>query len=180
MLSHRNPLGYRTLRTWQQANELFELTEEFICTLPSRHPKTGQPLSDIKDHMNRSARSLVRNIEEGYARVSTKEYISFLGFSAGSLEELIGDYKYCQRGNMAKLRLSRNFPTENIGDRDLCAKGIQMGVGEAKMLDAQIKSLEAKCYREKTVSSNDMARRAINDQREKNKKFDEWLKQFIK
>jgi len=166
MLSHRNPLGYRTLRTWQQANELFELTEEFICTLPSRHPKTSQFLSDIKDHMNRSVRSVVRNIEEGYARVSTKEYISFLGFSAGSLEELIGDYKYCQRGN--------------IGDDKMVAKGIQMGVGEAKMLDAQIKSLEAKCYREKTVSSNDMARRAINDQREKNKKFDEWLEQYIK
>lgn len=165
MLSHRNPLGYRTLRTWQQANEIFELTEKFIITLPLRHPETKQYLTDIKDHMTRSARSVVRNIEEGYARTSTKEYISFLGFSAGSLEELIGDYKYCQKGN--------------IGDSKGRSKGIGLSVGEAKMLDAQIKSLEEKCYKEKTVSQNDLARKTIKENKEKNEKFDKWLEQYL-
>lgn len=154
MLSHRNPLGYRSLRTWQQANEIFELTEKFIKTFKSH--------SDIKDHMWRSARSLVRNIEEGYSRTSTKEYISFLGFSAGSLEELIGDYKYCQR--------------RDIGDSKGRSKGIGLCVGEAKMLDAQIKSLEAKCYREKTAPLNDLVRKAIQDNRTKEENFDKWLK----
>ena len=44
MLSHRNPLGYRTLLTWRQANEILELTEKFIATLPAEY-------NDIKDHM---------------------------------------------------------------------------------------------------------------------------------
>lgn len=155
MLSHSNPLGYRNLLTWKQANDLFLLTEEFVKSLPYSE-------RDPADHMIRSARSVVRNIEEGYARTTTKEYISFLGFSAGSLEELIADYKHCQKGNK--------------GDPIRVAKGIQMGVGEAKMLDKQIKSLEEKGYREKTVSANDMARRELKRQADKNKEFDEYLK----
>lgn len=166
MLSRRNPLGYRALRTWQQANEILELTEKFIVTLPPRHPKTGQLLKDIKDHMSRSARSLVRNIEEGYSRTSTKEYISFLGFSLGSLEELIGDLKYCQ--NL------------NIGDVEIRSKLIGLCVGEAKMLDHQIKSLEEKTFREKTASSNDLARRSIDQAKKREKEFDSWLQGFMK
>lgn len=166
MLSHRNPLGYRTLRTWQQANELFELTEKFVATLPLRHPKTDQYLTDLKDQMVRSARSVVRNIEEGYVRTSTKEYISFLGFSAGSLEELIGDLKYCQRGH--------------IGDDKWVSKGIQMGVGEAKMLDAQIKSLEEKTFIEKTASQGDMIRRSMSEEKKNNEEFDAWLAEIRK
>jgi len=162
MLSHQNPLGYRYLRTWKQSCEIFELTEKFTASFPLKNPKTGQYLTDLKDQMIRSARSVVRNIEEGYSRTSTKEYISFLGFSLGSLEELIGDYKYCQKGN--------------IGDDKWVAKGIQMGVGEAKMLNSQIKSLEAKMYREKTTSINDMARKALNEHRNKEKDFDDWLR----
>jgi four helix bundle protein len=165
MLSHRNPLGYRSLRTWQQANELFKLTEKFVVTFPLRHPATGQYLTDLKDQMIRSARSVVRNIEEGYSRTSTKEYISFLGFSIGSLEELIGDYKYCQKGN--------------IGDSEACSKGIGMGVGEAKMLDRQVKGLEEKTFQEKTVSQNDLARRSIDEAKEREDKFDKYLKDIL-
>ncbi|AKM82219.1 TPA: four helix bundle protein [Candidatus Berkelbacteria bacterium] len=165
MLSHSNPLGYRNLLTWQQANDIFELTEKFVVSFPSKHPKTGQYLTDLKDQMIRSARSVVRNIEEGYLRTSTKEYISFLGFSAGSLEELIGDFKYCQKGE--------------IGDPKGCAKGIQMGVGEAKMLQKQIKSLEEKGYREKTVSGNDMARKELKNRAKIEKDFDEYLKDIL-
>lgn len=91
-LPYRNPLGYKNLRTWQQANEILELTEEFVATLPKHHPKTGQKMSDVSDHMLRSARSVIRNIEEGFKRITTKEYVSFLGFSSGSLEELLGDF----------------------------------------------------------------------------------------
>jgi len=166
MLSHRNPLGYRSLRTWQQANELFKLTEKFVATLPLRHPETNQYLTDLKDQMVRSARSVVRNIEEGYNRTSTREYISFLGFSAGSLEELIADFKYCQRGH--------------LGDDKWASKGIQMGVGEAKMLDAQIKSLEEKTFLEKTVSQNDMIRRSMSEQKKKEEGFDAYLVEFLK
>jgi len=159
MLSHWNLLGYRTLLTWKQANDLFLLTEEFVKTLPPFE-------ADPADHMVRSARSVVRNIEEGYARTSTKEYISFLGFSAGSLEELIADYRHCQKGNK--------------GDSKRAAKGIQMGVGEAKMLDRQIKSLEVKAYLEKSVSQNDLIKREMNNRARNEKEFDEYLKQIMK
>jgi len=166
MLSHRNPLGYRTLRTWTQANELFELTEKFVTTFPQRHPITGQYLTDLKDQMIRSARSVVRNIEEGYLRTSTKEYISFLGFSLGSLEELIGDLKYCQKGG--------------IGDGRWASEGIAKGVGEAKMLNSQIKSLEEKTFREKTASQNDMARKSIDESKRREETFDKYLKDILK
>ena len=162
MLSRRNPLGYRTLRTWQQANEIFELTEKYAATLPLKHPLTGQYLTDLKDQIIRSARSVVRNIEEGYSRTSTKEYISFLGFSLGSLEELIGDLKYCQKAA--------------IGEDKLISKGIQMGVGEAKMLESQIKSLEQKMMDEKTMPANDRIRMAMKQSSDREKEFDAWLK----
>jgi len=165
MLSHQNHLGYRHLLTWRQANEIFELTEEFMASLPRHHPITNQYLTDLKDQMIRSARSVVRNIEEGYTRTSTKEYIAFLGFSAGSLEELIGDFKYCQKGN--------------IGDTEACAKGIGLGVGEAKMLDRQIKSLEEKIYREKAVGPDHLIKREFKKRSDQGKEFDEYLKKFL-
>lgn len=166
MLSRRNPLGYRNLLTWCQANEIFDLTEKICTSLPLRHPVTNQYLTDLKDQMIRSARSVVRNIEEGYSRTSTKEYISFLGFSLGSLEELIGDLKYCQKGN--------------LGEDKWVAKGIQMGVGEAKMLEKQIKSLEEKTFQEKSVSQNDMIRRSVSNGRKKEQEFDQYLEDFLK
>lgn len=166
MLSHQNPLGYRNLLTWRQANDIFELTEKFVTTLPLRHPLTKQYLTDLKDQMIRSARSVVRNIEEGYTRTSTKEYISFLGFSAGSLEELLGDFKYCQKGN--------------IGDSEGCSKGVGLCVGEAKMMDRQIKSLEDKMYKEKAIGADNLIKREFKNRSNKEKEFDEYLKGYLK
>jgi four helix bundle protein len=103
-------MGYKFLRTWQQAQEIFELTEDFVQTLPKFHPQTGQKMADVADHMLRSGRSQVRNIEEGYARTTTQEYVSFLGFTAGSLEELLRDYQYCVDGN--------------LGDQETVNKGV--------------------------------------------------------
>lgn len=161
MLTPRNPLGYKYLRTWQQANELFELTEKFVATLPKKHPQTGQYLTDLKDQMIRSARSVVRNIEEGYARMTTKEYIQFLGYSLGSLEELIGDFKYCQKGD--------------IGDAEGAAKGIRFGVGESKMLQSQIKKLDEKTLNEKSLSQNEMIAKSMAENAKREKEFDRWL-----
>lgn len=166
MLSRRNLLGYRTLRTWQQANEIFELTEKYAATLPVKHPMTGQYLTDLKDQIIRSGRSGVRNIEEGYVRTSTKEYISFLGFSLGAIEELLNDFKYCQKAK--------------LGDLELCSKLIGLCVGEAKMLDSQIKSLERKMTLEKTTSPNDRAQMILNENTKKEKEFDEYLKDVLR
>lgn len=163
VLPYRNPLGYKNLRTWSQANEILALVEEFVPTLPKFHPKTNQKMSDVADHMLRSARSVVRNIEEGFKRTTTKEYISFLGFSAGSLEELLGDFGHCVKGD--------------LGDKSKGNKGVWLCRGEAKMLHNQIKSLEKKMGDEKTLSGNEMARLAMKEAKEREDKFDRWLKE---
>lgn len=44
------------------------------------------------------------------------------------------------------------------------------------MLHNQIKSLEKKMFDEKTMSANDMARLAMQEEKEREDKFDNWLK----
>lgn len=45
--------------------------------------------------MRDAARSVKQNIQEGYKRASTKEYIQALSISQGSLGELVGDIQDC-------------------------------------------------------------------------------------
>ncbi|MCX6812458.1 MAG: four helix bundle protein [Candidatus Berkelbacteria bacterium] len=138
--------------TWKQANEIFELTEKFVKTLPKYHPETGQKMMDTADHMLRSARSGVRNIEEGFSRASTKEYIEFLGFSKGSLEELLGDFEYCRRNN--------------LGDVSIADRAIFLLKGEGKMLHNQMEALEQKRVGSGNISSNEkIVRRQQNEER---------------
>ncbi len=158
----KNPLGFKNLRTWQQANEILELTDLLAASFPVKNPATGQYLTDLKDQMIRSARSVVRNIEEGFARNTTAEYIQFLGYSYGSLQELIGDYEYCLKGN--------------LGDKERAERGYYLCKGVAKMLTAQIKALEAKTVNEKTLSQSDHYRRILEKQDQEKKRQDAWLK----
>jgi len=46
-----------------------------------------------KAQLDDAARSVVRNIEEGYKRATTSEYSDFIGYSQGSLEEVKGDIR---------------------------------------------------------------------------------------
>lgn len=165
MFVDRNPLGYKNLLTWKQANEIFELTEKFVATLPKKHPKTGQDLASVADHMLRSGRSGIRNIEEGFSRTSTKEYISFLGFSKGSLEELLGDFLYCQKAG--------------IGDQKICERAIYLLKGEGKMLHNQIESLKKKMAEEGGVSVNERFWKERNTRRKIEAEFDAELQKII-
>jgi len=157
MLPYKNPLAYKQLRTWTQAKEILELTEEFVKTLPQKEPARG--------HMDRSARSTVRNIEEGFRRTTTQEYVNFLGFSAGSNEELLGDYGNCLKGNK--------------GDKGMALKGEYLCKGEGKMLHNQIVALQGKMYKEKTLGPKDQYKMAMTRQKEKNGKFDQWLQNQV-
>ena len=134
-----------------------ELLEKFVPTLPARNPVTSHPLTDLKDHMQRSMRSVIRNIEEGYARTSTHEYISFLGFSLGSLEELIGDLEFCRE--------------KRIGDQEILAKLIRLCHGEAMMLNNQIKALEKKRLENGNISEREHAKLIVD--RQKKDEFDQ-------
>lgn len=157
-IPYKNPQGYRQLRTWQQANEILELTEEFIKTLLTKAPEKG--------HMDRSARSTIRNIEEGFRRTTTQEYVNFLGFSAGSNEELMADFEHCLKGKK--------------GDSKRAEKGYWLCKGEGSMLHSQIKSLEEKMYKEKTLTNKEHFRVIANRQQKRDNEFNKILEQYHK
>ena len=120
----RNPLGYKNLLTWSQADRIYIRTIELTKTL---HPIKD---SRLIDQMVSSARSGKRNIEEGFKRATTAEYIKFLGFAIASLAELRGDYEECER--------LRQFPPTD------CTELLTLLRGEDVMLGRQIMSLERK------------------------------------
>jgi four helix bundle protein len=99
----RNPLGYKVLRTYTQGEEIYESVKIF----------TAIYLHLIQDsrligHMNDSARSVPRNIAEGYGRNNTKQYYEFMGFSFGSLLELLEDSLELEKDIKGGLRKTKD------------------------------------------------------------------------
>jgi len=82
----KNPEGYRYLVQWSNTVLLRHFVREFTSALPKSEYRRKVQIDD-------AARSVVRNIEEGYKRATTKEYLDFLGYSQGSLEEVKGDIR---------------------------------------------------------------------------------------
>lgn len=80
----KDPEGYKYLVPWSNAVLLRFLIRKLTDSLPKREYRRKAQLDD-------AGRSTVRNIEEGYKRSTTSEYIQFLGYSQGSLEEVKGD-----------------------------------------------------------------------------------------
>jgi len=80
----KDPEGYRDLLPWSNAVLLRHLVRVTTSSLPPKEFRRKTQLDD-------AARSMVRNIEEGFKRPTTKEYLDFLGFSQASLEEVKGD-----------------------------------------------------------------------------------------
>lgn len=80
----KDPEGYRDLLPWSNAVLLRHLVRVLTSSLPAKEFRRKTQLDD-------AARSMVRNIEEGFKRPTTKEYLDYLGFSQASLEEVKGD-----------------------------------------------------------------------------------------
>lgn len=78
-----HPEGYKFLAPWTNAALLRFLIRKFTEELPRSEYRSKTQLDD-------AGRSVVSNIEEGYKRPTTKEYLDFLGFSQASLEEVKG------------------------------------------------------------------------------------------
>lgn len=76
--------GYIFLVAWSNASLLRILVRTFTDTLPRSEHRLKAQLDD-------AARSTVANIEEGYSRPTTSQYLDFLGFSYASLIEVKGD-----------------------------------------------------------------------------------------
>jgi len=73
--------GFKRLRVWNDAIELFSLGIKLLNTLPYVLNKSQSNTID-------ASHSIQRNISEGYCRRSPKEYLNFLNIALGSCGEL--------------------------------------------------------------------------------------------
>ncbi len=91
----REPVGFKQLFAWQKgddlAAEVFAITEE----LDSRHRWLGLQL--IK-----AATSVTANIAEGYGRSNLADYLRFLEFSGGSLNEVENFLHFAERNKIVR------------------------------------------------------------------------------
>lgn len=113
-----DPKGYQYLGVWQNAALLRTLIRKFTLTLPFSE-------SRLKAQMDDAARSVKRNIEEGWKRSTTSEYLQFLSYSQGSLEELQGDIRDCKADGFLK-----PVPHSTLSDKGInlrVTKGPQKG-----------------------------------------------------
>lgn len=76
--------GFKQLRVWNDAIDLYLLTCSVISAFPFELKKTAANCID-------SSHSISRNIAEGYSRRSIKEYLNFLNIALGSS----GEYHSC-------------------------------------------------------------------------------------
>lgn len=176
----RNPLGYKVLRTYQQGEEIYELTKKF--TAFHLHPIAD---SRLVGHMNDSGRSVPRNIAEGYGRNNTKQYYEFLGFSFGSLLELLEDCLELEKdikGGQRKIPLRPGFAgqaKDNDGAlRDL-SQLIKLCMGEKTMLRNQMERIETMAGEQGLMSQNQRIGKLMEEARRKEKAFDQWLKEQV-
>jgi len=82
----QDPEGYRYLFPWSNSVLLRFFVRKFTDSLPKSEYRR-------KSQMDDASRSVVRNIEEGFMRAITKEYLSFLSYSQASLGEVNGDVR---------------------------------------------------------------------------------------
>lgn len=82
----KDPEGYRYLFPWSNLVLLRFIIRLFTSDLPKSEYRR-------KAQMDDAGRSAVRNIEEGFKRSTTREYLEFVDFSQGSLEEVKGDVR---------------------------------------------------------------------------------------
>jgi four helix bundle protein len=156
----KHPEGYKYLAVWKNSVKLREMVRKFAETLPFSERRR-------KEHLNDAARSVQRNIEEGYKRPTTKEYLDFLGFSQGSLEEVRGDIRDCLRDNLITKELYDKF-IEVINKTDYLFRRL-------------VESLEKKMNKKPPFSAyQQWLKKRMEEEREDNRKFDEELKKLYK
>lgn len=164
-------MGYKVLRTYQQGEEIYELVKKFTATY--LHPIQD---SRLIGHMNDSARSVPRNISEGYGRNNTKQYVEFLGFSFGSLLELLEDSLELEKDIKGGQRKTK----DNEGATKELSKIIKLCMGEKTMLKNQAEKMESMMGSQGLLTRNQLAARALENNRKRQEEFDRWLKESMK
>jgi four helix bundle protein len=76
--------GFKKLRVWNDAVELYILACRILSSFPFELKKVASNAID-------SCHSINRNIAEGYCRRSIKEYLNYLNFALGSC----GEFRSC-------------------------------------------------------------------------------------
>ena len=166
----RNPLGYKVLRTYQQGEEIYSLVKDFTSSY--LHPITDRRLIG---HMDDSGRSVPRNIAEGYGRNNTKQYYEFLGFSFGSLLELLEDSLELERD----IKEGRRKTKDNAKAlRDL-SRIIKLLFGEKTMLRNQMDRIEKMVWEQGLMPQNQRIAKIMEENKRKNEEFDKWLKSIM-
>src|SRR5437667_5619343 len=77
--------GYQQLRVWEDAIQYYVLTCRAFRGWPFE-------LKKVASQEIASADSVHRNIAEGYARKSIREYLNFLNIASGSLAETVSGF----------------------------------------------------------------------------------------
>jgi len=85
--------GYKKLRVWNDAIELFVMATQLFSHFPFELKKTAGNAID-------AAHSISRNIAEGYCRRSLKEYLNFLNIALSSCGEFHSCYCSFQKANL--------------------------------------------------------------------------------
>lgn len=167
----RNPLGYKVLRTYTQGEEIYELTKKFTATY--LHPIKD---SRLIGHMNDSARSVPRNIAEGYGRNNTKAYVEFMGFSFGSLIELLEDYLETEKDIKGGQRITKDNNTALI----LISQAIKLCMGEKTMLKNQIDKMSQMAGNQGLKTQNQLIAESMAESKRREDNFDKWLTENTK
>jgi four helix bundle protein len=85
--------GFKQLRVWQDAIELYLLAMKIFPKFPFEMKKTASNAVD-------AAHSISRNMAEGYYRRSLKEYLNHLNIALGSCGEFHSCYYSFYKANM--------------------------------------------------------------------------------
>ena len=98
--------------------------------------------------------------------------MEFLGFSRGSLEELKGDFEELKREIKEGIREDKGNIRDNKGNIRGEVEGIlNLIYGEDCMMGRQIKGLEGKMVKEKTLPQAEMIKSSFRQARARDKKF---------
>ncbi|MFZ5366469.1 MAG: four helix bundle protein [Patescibacteria group bacterium] len=104
--------GYIYLVAWSNASLLRILATKWFGWFKGNYRnleefrggyRIGPKLLDrLEGQLLDSLRSVVANIEEGFARATTGQYLDFLGYSQGSLKEAKGDFQRARQDGFLK------------------------------------------------------------------------------
>jgi len=119
--------GYKFLVQWSNLVLLRIMIRKFTATLPKSEYRSKAQVDD-------ASRSTVANVEEGFKRATTQEYIQFISYSQGSLEEVHGDVERFYQDGFIKSRPGSTLKELGI-DLQKWNNWLRIPTNAAKILD---------------------------------------------